>query len=260
MNYIKQCQTHLIYSKFPSLFLMADNDRDVLYAPNEGFVDGLFDVNNNFRHVERRELWITSDDEIKVGDVIFRPWNGVAICTPKLLDLIKSEYRVAKKVIASSTDFYRTKINRIPTDFMETYQPDANSEVGVWFNENGVILLEGTIITETKETKETKETMETVHPITPQEVIDKRVLPNVIIESVNELIQETFDGKRAHIKRNKIIERILSKDSNYTDEIIQQNNYLDIEKYYTSYGWKVGFYCPENLGDKYEAYYIFKVR
>ena len=97
-----------------------------------------------------------------------------------------------------------------------------------------------------------------VKPISPNEV--KHVIPDLIIEAVNKLIQEKWDGKRAVIKQCEILDRIVNtnQDSpNYlTRGEIFEKHFLDFENLYRAEGWNVDYDKPAYC-ETYEPYFTF---
>jgi hypothetical protein len=98
---------------------------------------------------------------------------------------------------------------------------------------------------------------EQIKPITPEEVIANYTLPDSVIQGVNEMIQETWDAKRAHIKQDALIKKILSIDKELTRKVLFEKNYLDIEDTYRKLGWAVEHYSPDR-DENFESYFIFK--
>lgn len=98
-----------------------------------------------------------------------------------------------------------------------------------------------------------------IQPITPKEVVENYKLPDVVLESVNEIVQETWDGKRARFLQKDLIAKILEKDKELTREILFDRCYLDIEETYRKQDWKVEYYKPDYTED-FESYFVFKVK
>ena len=100
--------------------------------------------------------------------------------------------------------------------------------------------------------------MTNIKPITPAEVSGEKLktIPDVIIETINELIARNFVGKHATIKQEDIINLVKSKDEQLTDRIIFDNHYLDIEEIYEKAGWKVEYDKPA-YNETYPATFTF---
>lgn len=96
-----------------------------------------------------------------------------------------------------------------------------------------------------------------VKPITPDEV--KHVIPDFIIEVVNKLIQEKWDGHEAIIKQDEIMD-IVSSDDEDDDKPSRQKIYdqgwLDFEPLYREVGWNVE-YDKSAYYENYDAYFKF---
>lgn len=96
-----------------------------------------------------------------------------------------------------------------------------------------------------------------VKPITPDEV--KHIIPDFIIEVVNKLIQEKWDGHEAIIKQDEIMD-IISSDDEDDDKPSRQKIYdkgwLDFEPLYREAGWNVEYDKP-GYCENYDAYFKF---
>lgn len=101
--------------------------------------------------------------------------------------------------------------------------------------------------------------MATIQPIAPHEVVEKKLnqIPDVVIESFNELIAKNFNGRDATITQDEVIERILSKNSKFDRRSIYDNHWLDVEDIYRSIGWNVQYDKP-GYNETYRAFFIFK--
>jgi hypothetical protein len=74
-----------------------------------------------------------------------------------------------------------------------------------------------------------------VKPLSPEEARETLAIPDFVIESINELIQENYDGRASFtILRKQIIERIASKTQAEFD-----NRWLNFEQAFRSVGWEV---------------------
>ena len=95
-------------------------------------------------------------------------------------------------------------------------------------------------------------------PIRPEEVVCTGI-PDNVIDSFNELIQENIRGKQAVILQEEIIYRILSKyldEPTITRETIYENDWLDVEDLFRDAGWQVVYDKP-SLYDSYPATFTF---
>lgn len=99
-----------------------------------------------------------------------------------------------------------------------------------------------------------------IKPITPAQVIKNRisVIPEIVIESFNELLLEKWDGKCAIILQSDIIERIISKDASITRQLIYDKKWLDIEPIFMKVGWLVS-YDSSAWDESCEARFRFKL-
>ena len=89
-----------------------------------------------------------------------------------------------------------------------------------------------------------------VKPITPDEVVHE--IPDVIIETVNQLIKEKWNGYKAHILQDDILERV-----NIPRDEIFEKNWLDFEHIYREAGWSV-IYDNPGWDENYKAFFEFK--
>lgn len=99
-------------------------------------------------------------------------------------------------------------------------------------------------------------------PIRPNQV--KRVLPDYIIDSVNQLIEEKYNGGSFTITKKDII----TKAFNHPDQTKYENRspfeqhlydkkYLDFEPLYRKAGWECDYEYPDH-GETFDPYYKFK--
>jgi len=88
-----------------------------------------------------------------------------------------------------------------------------------------------------------------IRPIGPNDV--KKVIPDFVIEAVNELINEKYTDGRFIIRQNEIKERIKSKTDQDFDFA-----WLDFESIYRNAGWRVEYDKPA-YNESYEAFFAF---
>ena len=97
-----------------------------------------------------------------------------------------------------------------------------------------------------------------VEPISPNDV--KKVIPDFVIEAVNQLIKEKWDGKKAIILQDDIMNIISSNDPDddkpSRNEIFNKG-WLDFEDLYREKGWYVMYDKPA-YNEFYKAKFIFK--
>ena len=97
-----------------------------------------------------------------------------------------------------------------------------------------------------------------IKPITPSEV--QHVIPDFIIDAVNKLIKEKWDGKEAVIKQDEIMKIVSSDDPDDprpTRKEIYDKCWLDFEQMYRKAGWDVDFEKPAYC-ETFDAYFTFK--
>ncbi len=95
-------------------------------------------------------------------------------------------------------------------------------------------------------------------PIKPSEVKEKKQssIPDSIIESVNEMIVEKWDGSQACFYQDDLIKKILKKDITLNKNKIFDNGFLDFESLFRKEGWSV-IYDKPGYNEDYEASFLF---
>ena len=98
-----------------------------------------------------------------------------------------------------------------------------------------------------------------VKPITPIEAIDRKNVPDGVIESFNELIIEKISQGTAEILQEDIIERIISKGlaTKENRKDILTKRWLDVENIYKKEGWTVTYDRPA-YDESYEPSFTFR--
>jgi len=101
--------------------------------------------------------------------------------------------------------------------------------------------------------------MATIQPITPQEVVDKKLetLPDAVIRAFNTLIVKKFDGYESTVEQEEVIKAIMAEDETIGRQEIFDNHWLDVEDIYRKIGWNVTFDQP-GYNESYNAYFSFK--
>lgn len=119
--------------------------------------------------------------------------------------------------------------------------------------------------------------MSTITPFTPAEVQNRKALgiPAFVVDAFNEMLTKTLStGKypTAHINQDDVlalIVRNMRKEDQYTLQGSQQfaddqlkaividNKWLDIERLYSSFGWKVTYYKCDIGSASTRAYFTF---
>jgi hypothetical protein len=98
-----------------------------------------------------------------------------------------------------------------------------------------------------------------IKPIRPDEITSNLldIIPSAIIQATNILLKEKYRGTGSvDIKQDEIINKALSIDESLTRDEIFSKKYLDIEKLYSEYGWKVSYDKP-SYRENYDAYFTF---
>lgn len=101
-----------------------------------------------------------------------------------------------------------------------------------------------------------------VEPIKPSEVT--LIIPDFIIEAVNNLIKEKWTGEEAVIYQDDILNIIAiekrtdeTESSKPTRREVFDHHWLDIEPIYRKVGWNVEYDKPAYC-ENYRAHFIFK--
>ena len=96
-----------------------------------------------------------------------------------------------------------------------------------------------------------------VKPISPDEVVSEKlkVLPDVVIEVVNGLIAQKWNGHSAKIKQEEIILALTERGLSRKD--ISKKNLLELEDVYRQQGWKVAYDRP-GYCESYDPFFEFK--
>lgn len=98
-------------------------------------------------------------------------------------------------------------------------------------------------------------------PITPEEVVQKRVekIPDRVIFAFNKLILQKFDGRKAVIVQDEIVEEIMTQMDTIDRQRVFDEHWLDIEPIFVAAGWNVT-YEKATIGDSEPASFIFRKR
>ncbi len=97
-----------------------------------------------------------------------------------------------------------------------------------------------------------------IEPISPSDV--KKFIPDFIIETVNKLIVEKWDGDKAIILQDDIMDIVSSDDPDIDKPSrveVFAKGWLDFEPIYREKGWDVEYDKP-GYNEFYKAYFIFK--
>lgn len=90
--------------------------------------------------------------------------------------------------------------------------------------------------------------------ITPQTA--KKVLPQVLIDAVNELIQENIRTSNGQVLAKVLQKDIKTRTIAKMDHTCFDMRWLDFEPYYEEAGWKV-LYCKPDYTEDFDAYFTF---
>lgn len=93
--------------------------------------------------------------------------------------------------------------------------------------------------------------MTDIKPITPRQAKAGRmnIIPDEVLDAFNELITENMNRDQSTFKQKDVLTRIRSKlndtfGNQYTDQVICNSGWLNIEDLYRAAGWKVGYDRP----------------
>lgn len=79
-------------------------------------------------------------------------------------------------------------------------------------------------------------------PLTPQEVIEKRTAHPAVVEIVNNLLVQRFDGNEAKITQEEVVEGLI--DKGWVRDRIFDTGILDFEPVFRNAGWIVEYDKP----------------
>ena len=102
--------------------------------------------------------------------------------------------------------------------------------------------------------------MSKTKPISPSEAKKAKEsnIPDEIIEAVNKLLSERYDGScSVCIKQKEIIEETAKFNPRLTKAEIFKNKWLDIEPTFRKHGWKVRYEKPSYGDSDFDAYFEF---
>ena len=98
-----------------------------------------------------------------------------------------------------------------------------------------------------------------VKPISPSEILVNldKIIPPVVIQTVNNLLMKYYRGGSLTILQDEIIKEIKNLDGTITKDQIYNNKWLDFEELYRQSGWSVEYDKP-GYNESYNARFIFK--
>lgn len=97
--------------------------------------------------------------------------------------------------------------------------------------------------------------MANVKPISPEELGKPKMIPDIVIEVFNTLIARNWDGSKAVVFREDVLNYIAMM-TGMTKSAVLSNRWLDIEDVYSE-NYEVTFFNPDAL-DRFQAYFVFK--
>lgn len=100
-----------------------------------------------------------------------------------------------------------------------------------------------------------KKTTMKVKPLAPDEVFLE--IPDFVIEAVNTLLRKKWDGTKAVILQEDILNMICNKEEGPSRTDVFDYNWLDFENLYREAGWLVKYDHP-GYNENYKAYFEFK--
>jgi hypothetical protein len=100
---------------------------------------------------------------------------------------------------------------------------------------------------------------EQVQPIKPGEVAKQKSqnIPPEVIAAFNELIIKKFQGGRAYVTQNEVVELIVAKGLERQE--VFAKHWLDVEGIFQEEGWTVVYDKPAWC-ESYNAHFVFSVK
>ena len=97
-----------------------------------------------------------------------------------------------------------------------------------------------------------------VKPITPAQIEKARkdMIPDEVIEAVNELMIDGWDSASYHtyIRQEELIELVIEKMKNTVARAdLFNNHWLDIERVFVEYGWKITYDSGDPASFSFDA-------
>lgn len=104
--------------------------------------------------------------------------------------------------------------------------------------------------------------MAKINPLKPKDVSDlvESRIPVEVIESVNEMIREKWNGYSAYFLEKDLVNLIMTKmPEGTTSKDLYTKHYLDFENLYRKEGWEV-YYDKPGFNESYDASFMFKLK
>jgi hypothetical protein len=94
-------------------------------------------------------------------------------------------------------------------------------------------------------------------PIRPDEVGQQQrsIIPEVVFDTINELIAVNWDGRSAVVKQEELVARICSRLGCLKDDVFKRK-LLNFEEAYRAEGWSVDYDKP-GYNETYSATFTF---
>lgn len=97
-------------------------------------------------------------------------------------------------------------------------------------------------------------------PISPDEVVASKVIPDEVIAAFNTLIAKEWNGRNANFKQDEVIVEVIknfkASGKLVTRQQIFDEHYLDVEGLFEKAGWEVEYDKPAYCED-YDANFTF---
>lgn len=97
-----------------------------------------------------------------------------------------------------------------------------------------------------------------ITPISPQQALNEKTLPDGVMKAINDLIIKNYNGQSFTLKQDTIIQEIcinMQIDSE-SRQLVIDNKWLDFENIYKKVGWNVVYDGPA-YNETYEPTFKF---
>src|SRR5882724_6494617 len=104
-----------------------------------------------------------------------------------------------------------------------------------------------------------------IEPLSPDDVIIQKqsIIPDVVIDCFNELIAQHYGGGSSTFKQTEVADLICQRmrqgNHDFSDRIIYDKHWLDVESIYREKGWIVEYDKP-GFNESYDATFTIKRR
>lgn len=97
-----------------------------------------------------------------------------------------------------------------------------------------------------------------IKPISPSEI--QYGIPEPVIETFNQMIQEKWNGKSVTIKQKDAMPRVIAafakRGETITSHKLYDMNWMDVEGPFQKAGWKVRYESPDR-DESFDSYWTF---